>query len=137
MTKNDAIEILKAGATVENMWLLKANQIEVGDYDEWYDEIKNISELLNKRNENSFKIMTINSLNFNDIGVVQYFVFITNGKNGNSDYMKDVLEPITNFFKIVKENGAEWVNICDYYADIIDDTYTWVLTFTVKNIDKN
>lgn len=137
MTKNDAIEILKTSATVENMWLLKANQIEVGEYDNWYDEIKNIGELLNKRNENSFNIMTINSLNFNDIGVVQYFIFMTNGKNGSSDYMKDVLEPITNFFKIVKESGADWVNICDYYADIIDDTYAWVLTFTVKNIDKN
>lgn len=133
MTKDEAIERLKTSATVEDLWLMAANNVNVGEPDEWYDEIYSIEKILQKRYEKSFVVKSIQSINFDDINVKQYFVFVINGKNGCSDYVEDVLTPILSFFKIIQENGAKEVVINDYMADVIDDTYAWVLSFTVKN----
>lgn len=133
MTKEEAIERLKTSATVEDLWLMVANNVNVGEPDEWYDEIYSIERVLQRYNEKSFVVKSIQSINFDDINIKQYFVFVTNGKNGCSDYVVDVLTPILSFFKIIQENGAKEVVINDYMADVIDDTYAWVLSFTVKN----
>lgn len=136
MTKENAIKKLETTPTVETLWSIVANQINIGQYDDWYKEVYDIAAIIEKNNK-KFTILSIQSLDMDDIGVKQYFVFATNGGKEKTDFLEDVLTPVRDFLKIMKENGASWVNVCDYMADTIDDTYTWVLTFTVKNNNKN
>lgn len=137
MTKENAIKKLETTPTVETLWSIVANQINIGEYDNWYKEVYDIATILEKNKNKKFTILSIQSLDMKDIGVKQYYVFVTNGGKEKTDFLEDVLNPVHDFFQILKEGGVSWVNVCDYMADMIDDTYTWVLTFTVKNIDKN
>lgn len=136
MTKDNAIKKLETTPTVETLWSIVANQINIGQYDDWYKEVYDIATIIEKNNK-KFTILSIQSLDMKDIDVKQYFVFVSNGGKEKTDFVEDVLNPVRDFFQILKESGVSWVNVCDYMADTIDDTYTWVLTFTVKNIDKN
>ena len=137
MTKENAIKKLETTPTVETLWSIVANQIQIGESDNWYKEVYEVATILERNNNRKFSILSIQSLDMDDIGVKQYFVFATNGGKEKTYFLEDVLTPVRDFLKIMKENGASWVNVCDYMADTIDDTYTWVLTFTVKNNDKN
>jgi len=136
MTKENAIKKLETTPTVETLWSIVANQINIGQYDDWYKEVYDIATIIEKNNK-KFTILSIQSLDMKDIDVKQYFVFVSNGGKEKTDFVEDVLNPVRDFFQILKESGVSRVNACDYMADTIDDTYTWVLTFTVKNIDKN
>lgn len=136
MTKDEAIIKLKSNPTVETMWSIIANEIEIGSHDEWYDNLYKIATLLERKGKITFRIMAIESLEDKGSDVKQYFVFISNSGTQNSDYVEDIFTSIYNFMRILKEDDAESVNMCDYMADIEDGTYTWVLSFKVKNIDK-
>lgn len=136
MTKENAIKKLETKPTVETLWSIVANQIYIGQYDDWYKEVYDIATIIEKNNK-KFTILSIQSLDVKDIDAKQYFVFVSNGGKEKTDFMEDVLNPVRDFFQILKESGVLCVNACDYMADTIDDTYTWVLTFTVKNNDKN
>ena len=136
MTKENAIKKLETTPTVETLWSIVANQIYIGQYDDWYKEVYDIATIIEKNNK-KFTVLSIQSLDMKDIDAKQYFVFVSNGGKEKTDFVEDVLNPVRDFFQILKEGGVSCVNACDYMADTIDDTYTWVLTFTVKNNNKN
>ena len=136
MTKDEAIIKLKSNPTVETMWSIIANEIEIGPHDEWYDNLYKIATLFERKSKITFRIMAIESVEDKGSDAKQYFVFISSSGTQNSDYVEDIFGSIYNFMRILKEDDAESVNMCDYMADIEDSTYTWFLSFKVKNIDK-
>lgn len=132
MTKDEAIIKLKSYPTVETMWSILANEVEIGSPDEWYSNVYKIATLLEIKTKITFRIMDIESVEDKVSDTKQYFVFIINSMAQNSDYVEDIFGSIYNFMQILKEDDAESVNMCDYMADLEDGTYTWVLSFKVK-----
>jgi hypothetical protein len=132
MTVEDATIKLKSNPTVETMWSIVANGIRLGKRDKWHDEVYDVANAVRENNVVRFEIMSIQCLDIDDGNATQYFVFVLNGGDNCSNFLDDVLYPITDFLSILRKEGAESVDICDLMSDTSDNTYTWMLSFKHK-----
>lgn len=67
----------------------------------------------------------------NSLGKYQYFIYITEGKNGYGDFVDDDMKSVIKYLDAIKEAGATWRSVTNMLNDIVDDVSDWVITFTV------
>lgn len=82
-----------------------------------------------------YKLRRCIAVKFKEKGnTFQVFGIFDNGKNGkdNGEVKKSMEEVVDLLDSLSREKYVGWCTVTDFIPDIIDDVYSWVITFTIE-----